>query len=285
MNSQRPEPVKSYSLAQTFKALAERGKKALVAYVVAGDPEPSVTLPLMHRLVAAGVDIIELGVPFSDPEAEGPVIQLAHERALAHKTSLRDCLDMTARFRQDNSVTPVILMGYLNPIDTMGYATFVDLAAKAGVSGTIIVNLPPEERGDLGPILETQGIDNICLLAPTTSAERAAYICHASRGFIYYVSLRGTTGAATLDLAEVATRLEGFRALSTLPMLVGFGIKDGASARAVTRVADGAILGSVIVNLMAECTMHPTPNPPTGHAILLDRVADFVSSIRSSIDD
>ncbi len=277
--------MKPYSLAQTFNALAEKGKKALVAYIVAGDPVPSVTLPLMHRLVAAGVDIIELGVPFSDPEAEGPVIQLAHERALAHKTSLRDCLDMTAGFRQDDSVTPVILMGYLNPIEIMGYATFGAQAAEAGVSGTIIVNLPPEESGDLGPILEAQGIDNICLLAPTTGDERAAYICRASRGFIYYVSLTGTTGATTLDIDAVATQVERFRALSPLPMLVGFGIQDGASARAVTRVADGAILGSVIVNLMAECAMHPSPHPTTEHAILLDRVADFVSSIRSSIDD
>ncbi len=267
----------AHSLAQKFSALARADRKALVAYIVAGDPTPEITVPLMHRLVAAGVDVLELGVPFSDPEAEGPVIQLAHERALAHKTSLRDCLQLTATFRETDPVTPVILMGYLNPIETLGYAAFGKLAAEAGVSGTIIVNLPPEEAAaELGPLLASQGIDNICLLAPTTGDDRAACICRAARGFVYYVSLKGTTGAATLDIDAVAGQLARFRGLSSLPVLVGFGIKDAASARAVTRVADGAIVGSAIVSLMAEHTADP--------AVMMQQVADFVSQLRAAID-
>ncbi len=268
--------MKTHSLSQTFSTLARQDKKALLVYIVAGDPTPSLTVPLMHRLVAAGADAIELGLPFSDPEAEGPVIQLAHERALAHKTSLRDCLQMTASFRQDDPVTPVILMGYLNPIETLGYVAFGEQGAEAGVSGTIIVNLPPEEAGDLGQILEAHGIDNICLLAPTTGDERAKYICRASRGFVYYVSLTGTTGAATLDIDAVAAQLARFRTLSDLPMLVGFGIKDATSARAVSQVADGVIVGSAIVSLMAEHAADP--------ALLIDRVVDFVSRLRNAID-
>jgi len=264
-------------LSTTLITKKAQNGKALVAYIVAGDPEPGETVEIMHELVRAGVDVIELGVPFSDPEAEGPVIQLAHERALKHKVTLADCLDMVSAFRHDNTTTPIVLMGYLNPIEIMGYSVFAERASAAGVNGTIIVNLPPEEAGDLETVFEAAGIEQVYLLAPTTTDERAAMICGASRGFVYYVSLKGTTGAASLDVADVAEKMARFRPLGELPIMVGFGIHDADSARAVAAVADGVVVGTAIVKLMET-----HGDDPVRLRLELSR---FVSGLRAAIDE
>jgi tryptophan synthase alpha chain len=264
-------------LKSRFDELANQKKKAFLAYIVAGDPEPDVTVNLMHEMVGGGVSAIELGVPFSDPEAEGPVIQLAHERALAHNTSLSDSLDMVAEFREKDAVTPIILMGYLNPIETMGYGRFAERAAQAGVDAMIIVNLPPEEAGDLGLLLSKNDIDLVYLLAPTTTDDRARMICQASSGFVYYVSLKGTTGAGSLDIDDVREKMERFRAFSSLPVLVGFGIKDGETAASVAAVSDGVVVGSAIVKLM--------DTQQTQKANINSAVLELVSEIRHALDD
>ena len=263
-------------LSTRLNEIRESGGKALVAYLVAGDPTPETTVPLMHDMAAAGVDVFELGMPFSDPEAEGPIIQLAHERALKHRISLKVCLEMVHEFRKDNTATPVILMGYLNPIEKMGYEAFAFASASAGVDGTIIVNLPPEEAGDLSEQLAEQNIETVYLLAPTTTDERAKRICEASRGFVYYVSLKGTTGAATLDPADVSEKMARFRGFSKLPVMVGFGIKDGTSARAVADVSDGAVVGSAIVKIMGEYENNPEQ--------LQNQVKALVLELRSALD-
>ncbi|WVM94365.1 tryptophan synthase subunit alpha [Halopseudomonas pachastrellae] len=180
------------------------GRKALIPYITAGDPAPAVTLPLMHDLVAAGADVIELGIPFSDPMADGPVIQLAMERALAHEVSLRQVLQMVAEFRQRDNETPVVLMGYLNPVERMGYDEFAREAAEAGVDGVLTVDLPPEEAADVVPLFKARGLDTIFLLAPTTTLERARSICQQASGYVYYVSLKGVTGSSALDVTDVA---------------------------------------------------------------------------------
>jgi len=253
------------------------GRKALLAYLVAGDPIKEVTVDLMHTLVAAGVDGIELGVPFSDPEAEGPVIQLAHERALANQISLADCFKMVSEFREQNQHTPVILMGYLNPIESMGYEVFAERSATAGADGMIIVNLPPEEAVDLSGSLERHDLDLVYLLAPTTTDARAEMICGKSRGFVYYVSLKGTTGAANIDVDDVERKLARFRSMSTLPILVGFGIRDGKTAAGVGQHADGVVVGSAIVDLVAKNATDP--------ANMTSAVSSLVSEIRLALDD
>lgn len=253
----------------------QSGRKSLVAYIVAGDPEPGITVGLMHELVRNGVDVIELGVPFSDPEAEGPVIQLAHERALAHQVSLADCLDMVRAFRTDDRETPIVLMGYLNPIEAMGYRAFTERAAAAGVDGTIIVNLPPEEAGEFTGLMEQADIETVYLLAPTTTNERAEMVCQASRGFVYYVSLKGTTGASTLDLGDVSEKITRFRQYTQLPLMVGFGVKDAETARSVAAIADGAVVGSAIVSLMEKHREDPQ--------ILNREVGRFVAGLRSAL--
>jgi tryptophan synthase alpha chain len=256
--------------------LRDRGKKALVIYIVAGDPDPSVTVPLMHKLVAAGVDVIELGVPFSDPEAEGPVIQQAHERALRAGTSLLDVLQLVAEFRKLDQETPVVLMGYLNPVEKMGYENFAQQASTCGIDGTIIVNLPPEEATDLSCYLEQYDIESVYLLAPTTTPERAGRISSKSRGFVYYVSLKGTTGAGSLDTAEVSEKVRALKKIVTMPLFVGFGIKNGPTAAAVAQESDGVVVGSVIVDHMA---LHEN-----NIAELETSVVTLVKEIRSALD-
>lgn len=263
-------------LSARLTARKSASEKSLVAYVVAGDPLPEATVPLLHALAAAGVDAIELGVPFSDPEAEGPVIQQAHERALVHHVTLRQCIEMVARFRENDTETPVLLMGYLNPVEIMGYEAFSAAASAAGVDGTILVNLPPEEAGLLDAAFQQHGLEPVYLLAPTTTQERAAVICQASRGFVYYVSLKGTTGAGTLDVDDVKSNLERLSGFSELPVLVGFGVKDEASARAVAAVSDGVVVGSAIVSLMAEYGEDP--------AQMTRMVSGFVKGLRHAID-
>jgi tryptophan synthase alpha chain len=206
----------------------------------------------MHRLVESGADIIEVGVPFSDPMAEGPVIQQAHERALANGTSLKGVLEMVGEFRQSDSSTPVLLMGYANPVMHMGYAAFSDAAAKVGLDGLLTVDIPPEEVDDLNAELQRVGMDNIFLIAPTTPDERIGRIAARASGFIYYVSLKGVTGAGHLDTREVAERLAAIRRHSDLPLAVGFGIKDADSARKVAEVSDGVVVGSALISAMAQ---------------------------------
>ncbi|MDG1114398.1 MAG: tryptophan synthase subunit alpha [Pseudomonadales bacterium] len=263
-------------LTSTIDAVQASAQKSLVAYIVAGDPHPDQTVDLMHALVAEGVDIIELGVPFTDPEAEGPVIQLAHERALVHQVTLTSVLAMVSTFRLEDAKTPVVLMGYLNPIEAMGYEAFAEQASLSGVDGLITVNLPPEEAGPLAIALQDKKIDPIYLLAPTTTDARAAAVCQASRGFVYYVSLKGTTGSGGLDIKAVCERVAHLKAQTTLPLFVGFGIKDGATAAPIAAVADGVVVGSAIVTLMGE-------NQASPQALKLE-VSELVRDIRTALN-
>ncbi len=240
-----------------FETLKKDGRKALIPYVTAGDPDPDMTLPLMHALVEAGADIIELGIPFSDPMADGPVIQQAMERALVHKVSLSQVLDMVRAFREKDDRTPVVLMGYLNPVERMGYETFARQAADAGVDGVLTVDLPPEEADEVIGFFKERGLDCIFLLSPTTTLDRARKICERASGYIYYVSLKGVTGSSALDVTDVANKLESLRTVTDLPIGVGFGIRDGETAAAVAQVADGVVVGSVLVNKIAAYVDQP----------------------------
>ncbi|GAA3908338.1 tryptophan synthase subunit alpha [Halomonas cibimaris] len=255
---------------QRFSELKQQGRRALIPFITAGDPAPRYTVTFMHALVEAGADIIELGVPFSDPMADGPVIQKACERALAAGTRLVDLLDMVAEFRRSDTATPVVLMGYLNPVERIGYRAFAEQAARAGVDGVLMVDMPPEEADELAPLLKEQGVAAIFLVAPTTSRERAATICAQGQGYLYYVSLKGVTGSATLNAVDVAEHLAPLRALTTLPLCVGFGIRDGATAAEVAKVADGVIAGSALVSRIADNTATPEAIPDALKAVLGD---------------
>ncbi|GGY06764.1 tryptophan synthase subunit alpha [Paludibacterium paludis] len=242
-------------IASCFAALA--GKKALIPFITAGDPDPALTVSLMHALVEGGADIIELGVPFSDPMADGPVIQRASERALSKGVGLKDVLDMVAAFRADNTTTPVVLMGYLNPVLRMGEQAFAGAARAAGVDGVLTVDCPPEESAGLGRILTENGIDPIYLLAPTTPPERVALIAELARGYVYYVSLKGVTGAGNLDIDDVKRKIAALRERISLPIGVGFGIRDAATAREISAAADAIVVGSRLVQEI-EAATHET---------------------------
>ena len=239
-------------LAQRFSTRLGEGRKLLIPFITAGDPDPALTVDLMHTLVAAGADVIELGVPFSDPMADGPVIQRASERALAHGVGIRATLEMAARFRATDPDTPVVLMGYLNPIEAMGYQAFADAAREAGVDGVLTVDLPPEEADEVVGVLRTAGLDPIFLLAPTSSAERMARAGRQASGFVYYVSLKGVTGSDRLDVDTVAAKVEAIRAHTALPVGVGFGIRDAETAARVAAVADAVVVGSALVHKVGE---------------------------------
>ncbi|MEP4546796.1 MAG: tryptophan synthase subunit alpha [Saccharospirillum sp.] len=239
-------------IAATFERLKSEGRKALIPFVTAGDPRPDVTLPLMHALVEQGANIIELGMPFSDPMADGPAIQRANERALANGMSLRKTLDIVAEFRKTNQDTPVVLMGYLNPVEWMGYETFVNAAHKAGVDGLLMVDMPPEEGGGIVDYAQAVGLDLIYLVTPTTTNERFEIICKRSTGWIYYVSLKGITGANTLNVDDVAERMRWIEQHTDIPVCVGFGIRDGETAARVASVCSGVIVGSVLVNAIEK---------------------------------
>lgn len=262
-------------LTQRLDSIKKNGKKALASYFVYGDPNPDWSLETLHTLASSGADIIELGVPFSDPMADGPVIQKGHERALEHKVSLRDCLHTLSEFRKTNTSTPVILMGYANPIERMGYKNFAQAAADAGLDGLLTVDLPPEEAPELQKCLDEHGIHSIFLLAPTSSTERIARVAARAAGFIYYVSLKGVTGAGKLDVADVNEKLGAIREASELPILVGFGIKDGASAKAVAQLADGVVVGSALVDILG----HAQESSQAQQAL-----AECVGSIRHALD-
>lgn len=228
----------------------KRGGTALIPYIAAGDPSPSVTPRLMHALVSAGADVIELGVPFSDPMADGPTIQRAAERAIRQGVGLRQVLDMVAVFRENDQTTPVVLMGYANPIERMGQESFVTAARKAGVDGVLVVDYPPEEAVEFADRLGQASIDPIFLLAPTSSEDRIRKVGQIARGYVYYVSLKGVTGAGTLDTDEVARRIDTIRRHVTVPVGVGFGIRDEESARKLAQCADAVVIGSKLIETM-----------------------------------
>ncbi len=237
---------------QCFEKLKADGQTALIPYVTAGDPEPWVTVPLLHALVDAGADIIELGIPFSDPMSDGPVIQKACERALKNDVSILSVLNMVKKFREKNTETPIVLMGYANPIEAVGYKEFARLASEAGVDGVLTVDVPPEESDEFRQLMDKHDIDTIYLVAPTTSAERMSMIANNARGFIYYVSIKGVTGSASLDISEVSEKLTMLRERTDLPLGVGFGIRDGKSAAAVAEIADAVVVGSTLVKCIEE---------------------------------
>ncbi|MCL4527152.1 MAG: tryptophan synthase subunit alpha [Gammaproteobacteria bacterium] len=240
-------------LAGLFAQLRDAGRAALIPFMTAGDPSLTATVPLMHALVAAGADAIELGMPFSDPMADGPSIQRASERALARGVKLRMVLEWVREFRTTNRHTPVILMGYLNPVEAMGITLFAEAAATAGVDGVILVDLTPEEGRGEAVVLRQQGIDPIFLLAPTSGPERVATVRGMGSGFVYYVSLRGITGAAQADWAEVLERVQHLHRQLGLPVAIGFGIRDAATVARVATGADGVVVGSALVDQLAAC--------------------------------
>lgn len=261
-------------ITQTLSALDAAGRKALIPFVTAGDPDLSVTVPLMHTLVEAGADIIELGVPFSDPMADGPTIQRASERALLKKVSLRQVIAAVAEFRTRNISTPVVLMGYANPIEAMGADTFAATAAAAGVDGVLVVDYPPEESREFASVVRAAGLDVIFLLAPTSTDVRIRAVGEIGSGYIYYVSLKGVTGAGHIDIDAVSKRIPQIREMVGLPVGVGFGVRDGASAKALAAVADAVVIGSRIIEEIE--------NSPADE--ILPRVKTLLSGIRSAMD-
>jgi len=234
-------------IPETFRRLQAQKKKALIPFVTAGDPTPAMTVPIMRAMVNCGADILELGVPFSDPMADGPTIQRSSERALKHGVGLRDVLGFVREFRAADATTPVVLMGYANPIEAMGYESFATAAHEAGVDGVLVVDYPPEESRQLVEVLKKRGIDSIYLLSPTSQESRIRQVKDMASGYIYYVSLKGVTGAANIDLKEVAAKLPQIRSHIQLPIGVGFGIRDAQTARTVASVADAVVIGSRLV--------------------------------------
>ena len=261
-------------IGATFTRLKAEKKKALVTFVTAGDPSREITVPLMHAMVESGVDVIELGMPFSDPMAEGPVIQRSSERALALGVGVADVFAYVSEFRQTDDVTPVVLMGYANPIERMGMQAFGDRAKAAGVDGLIVVDYPPEESHELLRTMDAVGIDVVYLLSPTSTPARIEMVASVGRGYIYYVSLKGVTGAANIDTAEVAAVVARIKAKTDLPIGVGFGIRDGEIARRVGDIADAVIIGSRIIQELESS--------PPGAAI--DNVKTLLQGIRRALD-
>jgi len=265
-------------IEQKFEQLRQSGRKALVTFLTAGDPAPDQTVDLMHALVAGGADVLELGVPFSDPLADGPVIQRASERALAHDVALDDIFELVRAFRADDDTTPVVLMGYSNPIERMGVARFAEQAKSAGVDGVLTVDMPPEEAEEWGRPLQEAGLDPILLAAPTTSPERLDAILGLTRGFVYYVSMTGVTGGAGLDVADVAEHVDAIRQRTGLPVAVGFGVRDAGSAAAVAGVADAVVVGSALVRTVEESVDN------SDYAALPAALRDQVGELRRGVD-
>ena len=257
-----------------FARLRAQGRTGLVPYVTTGDPSVEATLEVMHALADAGADVIELGVPFSDPMADGPVVQRASERALARHTGLKDVLSVVRRFREKDATTPVVLMGYANPIEAMGIDAFGDRARDAGVDGVLVVDYPPEEAREFAARMHERGIATIFLLAPTTPEPRIAAVASLARGYVYYVSLKGVTGAGHLDTADVARKLAEVRRHVKLPVGVGFGIRDAASAQAIAAHADAVVIGSRIIQ---EIESGPAAQAAT-------RAGAWLATIRRALD-
>lgn len=263
-------------LEQTFSNLKNQQRTALIPFITAGDPQPSVTVNLMHDMVKAGANILELGVPFSDPMAEGPVIQAACERALVHNVSLHDVLAMVKEFRQQDNNTPIVLMGYLNPVEVMGYEAFANAATEVGVDGVILVDLPPEEGEELVTLLKARNLDQIFLLAPTSTDERIERICSMASGFVYYVSLKGVTGAAHLDIQSVVEKVDQIRGHTEIPVGVGFGISNAETAAKVSAVADAVVVGSAVVTRVADNADDPQK--------ISAEVCGLLASMREAMD-
>ncbi len=257
-----------------FEKLKQQNRRALIPFFTAGDPSPAFTVPLMHALVTAGADVIELGVPFSDPMADGPTIQRASERALKQGMSLHGVLDLVAEFRREDNATPVVLMGYGNPIEAMGWELFAGRCAKVGVDGVLTVDFPPEESHEAFLHLQRHGIDPIFLLAPTTSEARIQQVAKLARGYVYYVSLKGVTGAGNIDLSAIEQKLPQLRKHIKLPIGVGFGIRDAQTAKAVARLCDGVVVGSRIVQQIED----------SNETTVLANVTQLVSELRAAID-
>lgn len=263
-------------IPNTFAALAEENRAALIPFITAGDPDPAKTVEIMHGLVKGGADIIELGVPFSDPMADGPVIQHASERALKHNISLNDVLDYVAAFRQDNQQTPVVLMGYCNPIEILGYEATVKRAAEVGVDGFLTVDLPPDEAEKFNALLRDAELDPIFLVAPTSTEARIQSIANAASGFIYYVSLKGVTGSSKAVAVDLDEKIASIRAHTDLPVGVGFGISDAESASRVAAISDAVVVGSALVSRLAD----KADKPET----LADEAQQFMAELRTAID-
>ena len=261
-------------IKSTFAALAEQGKKGLIPFITAGDPNPEQTVEFMHALAKGGADVIELGVPFSDPMADGPVIQRSSERALARGVSLTSVLTDVKRFRETNDTTPVVLMGYANPIERMGTEVFAQAAKAAGVDGILVVDYPPEEAVEFSQSMRAAGIDPIFLLAPTSTDERIAAVGKVASGYVYYVSLKGVTGSANLDVASIASKIPAIKKHVAVPVGVGFGIRDADTARRVADVSDAVVIGSRLVQLLEDTA-------PEKAAETLTR---FIAEIRAALD-
>lgn len=265
---------------KTFARLGRR--TALIPYIAAGDPNPAATVPLMHGLVRAGADIIELGVPFSDPMADGPVIQQATARAIAQGVGLRDVLDMVAVFRKMDQSTPVVLMGYANSIEAMGQQQFAAQAGKSGVDGILIVDCPPEEYDDFAGDLRAQGISPIFLLSPTSTEARIQAVAKRAEGYLYYVSLKGTTGSSAIDISQVHERVASIKKYVSIPVGVGFGIRDAASAVQVAEAADAVVIGSRLIETMTQAiAQQPSANPSD---VAVTAAGDWLRAIRQALD-
>ena len=261
-------------IAAVFERLGREGRKALIPFVTAGDPDRESILPIMHALVAGGADVIELGVPFSDPMADGPVIQRSSERALKHGVSLKDVIGKVAEFRKTNAETPVVLFGYANPVEALGLERFADAAKAAGADGALIVDYPPEEAETLVDLLDARGLDTIFLLSPTTTDDRLAQVAALGRGYLYYVSLKGVTGAANIDLDDVSSRIARIRSHTKLPVGVGFGIRDPETARRIAGIADAVVIGSRLVQEIEASRREE----------VAARVTAFMKGIRQGMD-
>lgn len=257
-----------------FSNLKAQGKTALIPYITAGDPHPKYTVDLLHTLVKHGADMIELGIPFSDPMADGPVIQRASERALAHKVGLSGVLDMVKTFREKDQKTPIILMGYANPIEAIGPVNFAERAKAVEVDGVITVDYPPEESEDFVKELQSRDIDPVFLLSPTTEPKRVNLIVNQASGFVYYVSLKGVTGAANLDIEEVTERVKAIKEKTDLPVGVGFGIRDAKTAKATAAIGDAVVVGSRLVQVIESAT----------EDALLQDVAVLMDELKGAVD-
>jgi len=261
------------NLSQTILALAP--SKALIPFITAGFPKPEMTVDIMHALVSAGANVIELGMPFSDPMADGPIIQKASEQAIKQGVTLESTLAMVAQFRRKDVITPIVLMGYLNPVECMGYDNFISKAAVAGVNAVLLVDSPPEESHALQVALKKHGLQQIFLVAPTTSESRKKLICDQAAGFIYYVALKGVTGAADLNPDLVNTEIKALKSMTDLPIAVGFGVKDKLSAVAVAEQADAIVIGSALMSMLADCQ---------DSKAAVTKVSEFIRPIRTALD-
>jgi tryptophan synthase alpha chain len=262
-------------IAECFARLQSNGKKGLIPYITSGHPTKDITVSVMHAIAKAGADLIELGVPFSDPMADGPVIQKSNEAALRNGVGLLDVLGYVAKFRETDQKTPVVLMGYANPIERMGPELFVNRAVKAGVDGVLVVDYPPEEFGDFAQTLKAAKIDPIFLLAPTSTDSRIEQVAKYASGYVYYVSLNGITGAGNIAVADVFARVQQVKSATSLPVGVGFGIRDGATAKAIAKNADAVVIGSKLIQVIEDGPIEAA----------CERAAAFIASIRHAIDE